>query len=866
MIIIKEIPIIDAAANSDTAYSMPYFVDRFEGTLDGRDDEDWISIDLVAGETYEINLAGNGDNGAADTILTIYNSAGEQVARNDDIDTSAGNRNSMVTITPDSSGTYYIGATSYTANPAQDNSGDYVVTVSERSGSGLLESYRDSETGVEVTLAEDSGVLALEGSEHDDVLTGNDGVNWLFGNGGEENTLHGGGGDDWLFTGTGYNILEGGGGADIIVGDSDPTYVRGFETASYESSPEGVEVNLGSGLAAGGDAEGDTLFGIDGVIGSAHEDVLTGNEIGNEVLGGAGDDVLMGGGLPPGFSYFDYLEGGPGADTLIGSDGIVYAGYIESEAGVEVRLYDGTSRGGDAEGDTFESINSLFGSNHDDILAGDENFNVLVGSDGNDVIEGKESFDSLFGDGFSGNTGGDDELNGGEGDDYLQGGPGADVLQGGPGNDSIVGDSFEPGIEGGDDELDGGDGDDQLAGGPGADVLKGGAGTDDATYSTSDAGVVVRLHNAVARGGYAEGDTFANMETVEYTDADGNTQSVQVPDIENLRGSQHDDILAGDIRDNVIRGRGGNDTLYGGPDGGNDELHGDDGDDKVYGGKGNDDLYGNAGTDTIYGGPGNDNLLGGPGADTLIGGDGHDGAAYWDADSGVEVRLHDGVTRGEYAEGDTFESIERLNGSNHDDILEGDSNDNALHGNAGNDVLDGREGNDWLAGEEGADVLRGGEGHDIAAYYGSDAAVEVRLYDGTAKGGYAEGDTYEDIEGLFGSMHDDSLVGDVGHQSIEGFHGNDVLDGREGDDRFSGGEGDDTFVFAPGNGYDHISDFGNGDDNIDLTAFENIESIADLAIQQQGNDVVIDLSGHGGGDIRLENFNEADIMDAHFIF
>ena len=71
-----------------------------------------------------------------------------------------------------------------------------------------------------------------------------------------------------------------------------------------------------------------------------------------------------------------------------------------------------------------------------------------------------------------------------------------------------------------------------------------------------------------------------------------------------------------------------------------------------------------------------------------------------------------------------------------------------------------------------------------------------------------EGDTYEDIEGLFGSMHDDSLAGDVGHQSINGFHGNDVLDGREGDDRFSGGEGDDTFVFAPGNGNDHISDFG----------------------------------------------------------
>ena len=39
-------------------------------------------------------------------------------------------------------------------------------------------------------------------------------------------------------------------------------------------------------------------------------------------------------------------------------------------------------------------------------------------------------------------------------------------------------------------------------------------------------------------------------------------------------------------------------------------------------------------------------MMGGLGADTLIGGDGYDYAAYWDADSGVEVRLHDGVTQG----------------------------------------------------------------------------------------------------------------------------------------------------------------------------------------------------------------------------
>ena len=65
---------------------------------------------------------------------------------------------------------------------------------------------------------------------------------------------------------------------------------------------------------------------------------------------------------------------------------------------------------------------------------------------------------------------------------------------------------------------------------------------------------------------------------------------------------------------------------------------------------------------------------------------------------------------------------------------------------AGDDVLDGKEGNDWLDGGAGADTLKGGDGIDLAAYWGSDVAVEVRLYDGFAQGGHAEGDVLDSIE------------------------------------------------------------------------------------------------------------------------
>ena len=184
-----------------------------------------------------------------------------------------------------------------------------------------------------------------------------------------------------------------------------------------------------------------------------------------------------------------------------------------------------------------------------------------------------------------------------------------------------------------------GAGDDWLHGGPGADALSGGDGQDTAAWPDSNAGVTVRLHSAAARGGHAEGDTFATLLTVEYTDAGGNPQIGQVPDIEHLHGSAHDDTLAGDSRDNTLLGRGGDDTLYGGPGGGDDTLYGEAGNDALYGGQGNDILYGNTGNDTLAGGPGEDTLFGGAGNDTFVFAPGHGDDALPDFGRGDRIDL-----------------------------------------------------------------------------------------------------------------------------------------------------------------------------------------------------------------------------------
>ena len=155
----------------------------------------------------------------------------------------------------------------------------------------------------------------------------------------------------------------------------------------------------------------------------------------------------------------------------------------------------------------------------------------------------------------------------------------------------------------------GNEGNDMLEGGAGADRLNGGIGEDTASYESSDVGVVVRLHSLAALGGHAEGDSFIGLVTV---------QDTEVPDIEHLTGSSHDDTLSGDLRNNTLKGRDGDDTLYGGPDGGDDRMYGENGNDSLFGGIGNDTVHGGIGNDTIYGGAGDDALSGGADDDTFV--------------------------------------------------------------------------------------------------------------------------------------------------------------------------------------------------------------------------------------------------------
>jgi Ca2+-binding RTX toxin-like protein len=485
-----------------------------------------------------------------------------------------------------------------------------------------------------------------------------------------------------------------------------------------------------------------------------------------------------------------------------------------------------------------------------------------IGAEGNDTITGNDLNNMLVGNGgadtIAGGVG-DDTILGGAGNDAINGGAGVDTASyasaassvivnlasgaasGGDGNDAltsienVVGSNFSDSLTGdaNNNVLDGGGGNDTFIGGLGDDILFGGAGIDTLSYASATGGVAISLQASTASGG-AGNDVVSN--------------------IENVIGSNFNDILLGDAGNNMLDGGAGNDTLTGGQ--GDDTLVGGVGVDvasydnalasvfaslsNANGGAGNDvligiegligsgfddSLFGDFGNEVLDGGAGNDRLDGLAGDDTLNGGTGVDTASYVNATAGVNVSIQAGTASGGSGN-DTLISIENLNGSGFNDTLIGDNGDNILSGGLGDDILDGSAGT------------------DTASYASAAAGVIANLQTGVVSGG-AGNDTLISIESLIGSAFNDILIGNTG---------NNVLNGGAGDDNIDGGAGTDTA--------DYTGSTASVTVNLDITSAQNtlgagidtltgIENLTgsgfnDTLTGDTGNNV---LTGGAGNDI-----------------
>ncbi|MEP3891412.1 MAG: hypothetical protein ABJN69_13215 [Hellea sp.] len=363
-----------------------------------------------------------------------------------------------------------------------------------------------------------SGLERYYLSNFNDIITGSSANEFFFGEDGNDQ-INGGGGIDRIYGGDGNDIQRGQDGNDTLYGSAGNDQLNGgagFDIANYSLAGAGVTVNMLTG-GTGGDAAGDTYFGIEAVYGSDFADDITGNNSSNELRGGDGADRIDGGGGN------DRIYGGAGGDMLFGGAGMDILIFTEAISGITVNLQLNTGGGsGDSSGDFYFDFEWVFGSDFGDVIQGDNGNNRLEGRDGNDTLNGE---------------GGNDRLLGGDGNDDINGGDGVDTIFG----------------QAGDDFMFGGNGNDFFFGGAGNDIHEGGDGIDTVSYLASSSGLVVNMSGAgIVSTGDAAGDLFGS--------------------IERIFGSGFDDMLLGNAENNTLIGNGGADYLSGG--GGNDSLNG----------------------------------------------------------------------------------------------------------------------------------------------------------------------------------------------------------------------------------------------------------------------------------------------------
>jgi Ca2+-binding RTX toxin-like protein len=281
--------------------------------------------------------------------------------------------------------------------------------------------YTDSTLGVTVNLDTGSGsggtaqgdrlfdIENLYGSYHNDTFIGSEAANALFGLNGNDS-------------------LIGGGGADTLDGGS------GEDTADYIHSPTGVAVLLHADIAAGGDAEGDELDGIENVAGSAYDDDLRGDDGGNALSGRNGDDTLEG------FGGADGLYGGQGDDALHGMNG---ADILSGDYGND--YLNGGADGDHLNGGTGDDT-MVGGSGNDIYYVHDAGDTVTeYGGQGSDIVRASISWALTAGaDVETLRTDDDDEagainLTGNATGNIVRGNNGNNILNGGDGNDELTG-------------------------------------------------------------------------------------------------------------------------------------------------------------------------------------------------------------------------------------------------------------------------------------------------------------------------------------------------------------------------------------------------------------------------------------------
>jgi len=168
-----------------------------------------------------------------------------------------------------------------------------------------------------------------------------------------------------------------------------------------------------------------------------------------------------------------------------------------------------------------------------------------------------------------------------------------------------------------------------------------------------------------------------------------------------------------------------------------------------------------------------------------------------------------------------------LRGGQQGTIFDGKQGNDTIYGGAGNDIIFGGDGDDviftdngddYIYGGNGADNINGGNGSDTLAFKGDGflrQGVTVDLNIGFGQQADAEGDIYTSIENVYGTIHDDFLIGSDSDNKLYSLEGNDTLAPLGGADKLVGGEGEDLYLLDKASGLKIIDNY--ADDKVEDT-------------------------------------------------
>lgn len=408
----------------------------------------------------------------------------------------------------------------------------------------------------------------LWGMNGNDTISGGAGNDSINGHGGDD-VLYGDEGDDDLDGGEGADMLFGGAGNDWMIGGDTDTLVGGEGYDTYGATSATIQFRRGDGE--------------DVVYGASNASII----LGPDILPG---DIRLETFLGYAYRFRPYLTSGlriaiaGSQDAIIVKDfftsamqypqvpllNLVFAdGTVWNKSALMAKVYDGTSDNDTISGTPYdENINGAAG---DDSIFGDAGHDHLTGGDGNDILEG--GFDN-------------DTLVGGSGSDDMLGGGGADVYVWGRG-----------------------DGSDYLVAEDEFDVLEISAGTLPDDLEASNEWGSITLHiKGTSDYLWVFDEVPWRKAPSEIRFADGTVWNPAQLRALSLLGTEQDDTLFGKLATGeLMRGKGGNDSLYGFD--GADTIDGGSGNDRIFGDDGDDILQGGTGDDTISSGLGNDLIL-----------------------------------------------------------------------------------------------------------------------------------------------------------------------------------------------------------------------------------------------------------------